>query len=92
MTKKTTVANEVASALGAVAARVENLKPKRTTAKHTKAKSAAQPIAAQAVPAMLDKEEVALEAYLYSEARGFRGGSQEEDWFRAEVEVRSRRG
>ncbi len=95
MAKKTTVVNEVASALGAAAARVENLKPKRATAKHTKARPAMQSVAtpaAHAAPAMSETEEIALVAYLYSEARGFQGGSPEEDWLRAELEVSARRG
>ncbi len=95
MAKKITVVNEVASALGAAAARVENLKPKRATAKHTKAKTIVTPVEVVATPsatAMPESEEVALVAYLYSEARGFQGGSPEEDWLRAEAEVRSRRG
>jgi Protein of unknown function (DUF2934) len=35
-------------------------------------------------------EAIALEAYLYWETRGCRGGSSEEDWLRAERELRSR--
>lgn len=33
-------------------------------------------------------EEVARLAYLHWEARGFQGGSPEEDWFRAEEELK----
>jgi hypothetical protein len=33
--------------------------------------------------------EIAVLAYLYWEARGCQGGSPEEDWFRAERELRS---
>ncbi len=62
-------------------ARAEGLKTKR----HTKAKSIATP--AQ-IPM---QDEIELVAYLYSESRGFRGGSPEEDWLRAEQEVRARR-
>ena len=35
-------------------------------------------------------DEVAVLAYSYWEARGYQGGSAEEDWFRAEEEVRKR--
>ncbi len=35
-------------------------------------------------------EEIAAVAYLYWEARGCQGGSAEEDWLRAEQELRSR--
>jgi hypothetical protein len=37
-----------------------------------------------------DREEVARLAYSYWEARGCRGGSPWEDWFRAERELRER--
>lgn len=40
---------------------------------------------------MSEQDEIALNAYLYFEARGFQGGSQEQDWLRAEQEVRGRR-
>lgn len=44
----------------------------------------------QAIP--ISQEEVAKLAYSYAEARGFQGGSPEEDWFRAEQELRRLRG
>jgi hypothetical protein len=44
----------------------------------------------QAIP--ITQEEVAKLAYSYAEARGFQGGSPEEDWFRAEQELRRLRG
>jgi hypothetical protein len=34
-------------------------------------------------------KDIAALAYSYSEARGFQGGTPEEDWFRAEQELRS---
>jgi hypothetical protein len=34
------------------------------------------------------REEIARLAFLYWEARGYQGGSPEEDWFRAEQELR----
>jgi len=37
------------------------------------------------------REDIAALAYSYWEARGFQGGSPEEDWLRAEQEMRSRR-
>ncbi len=99
MAIKKTVVSEVATALGAAAARVENLAPKRSaTSKHSKAKpapvAAALHVSAPAKvqrPEMTELQETELVAYLYSEARGFQGGSQEEDWLRAEAEVRARR-
>lgn len=42
-----------------------------------------------AEPAMTPgHEDVARLAYLYWEARGFQGGSPEEDWFRAEEQLK----
>jgi hypothetical protein len=37
------------------------------------------------------REEIAALAYSYWEARGLQGGSPEEDWARAEQELRNRR-
>lgn len=107
MAKKQTIVNEVASAIGTAAARVENLKPKRTTAaKHSKAKTAAAAASAAPVTETVetveeveiaeiaevsyDREEIAKIAYLYWEARGYQGGSPEEDWVRAEQEYKNR--
>jgi hypothetical protein len=100
--KNTTIVSEMASAAGAAVARVENLKPKRVdSAKHVKAKSVAVsaeavapagPVAPadQAAPQMSKRDEIAIVAYLYAEARGFQGGSPEENWLRAEQEVHAR--
>jgi hypothetical protein len=38
-----------------------------------------------------DKEQIALLAYRFWEARGRQGGSPEDDWFRAERAIRQRR-
>jgi hypothetical protein len=80
-------------------------KPKRaralstTTARHTTrrpAEAASISNLAGAVasngesPAGLDPGEVAHLAYAYWEARGGQGGSSEEDWRRAEQELRAR--
>jgi Protein of unknown function (DUF2934) len=46
-----------------------------------------EPAAAVAVPAESLQEAVARLAYSYAEARGFVGGSPEEDWLRAEQEL-----
>lgn len=37
---------------------------------------------------VVDREAIARLAYSYWEARGFTGGSSEEDWLRAEREIR----
>jgi len=51
----------------------------------------AAPIAAVAVPVLQPRhEEIAELAFLYWEARGYQGGSPEEDWLRAELELRTR--
>lgn len=42
-------------------------------------------------PGLVDSEEIARLAYSYWEARGFQGGSPEQDWFRAEEELRRQR-
>jgi Protein of unknown function (DUF2934) len=129
MAKKQTIASEIGSAIGAAAARAEQLisskpatkttKPtaKRTTAaKHsanstkTTAKAepvveveveeveVGQPVAEAEIPALaavaieIDSEEIAKQAYLYWEARGFQGGNSAEDWVRAEEELKQRAG
>ncbi len=38
---------------------------------------------------VIDREAISLLAYSYWEARGFTGGSPEEDWLRAERELRT---
>ena len=45
----------------------------------------AAPVAAPAVA--LSREAIAALAYSYWEARGYQGGSAEEDWLRAEQEL-----
>jgi hypothetical protein len=50
------------------------------------AKAAAGSASADLTP---DREEVVRLAHSYWEARGYQGGSAEEDWFRAERELRA---
>jgi hypothetical protein len=102
MAKKQTIASEIGSALGAVAARAEQLiasnptkkvtKPaaKRTTAaKHsTTAKKTAK--AEEPKTIVISQEAIAEQAYLYWEARGCQGGDPVSDWTRAEEELRKR--
>ena len=97
MTRKRTSDNELVGNTGAAAA--SRRKPARTRAKHSVApvESTLTP-AAELVPQEVAAivvyepgyEEVAQLAYLYWEARGCQGGSPEEDWLRAETELRSR--
>ncbi len=42
------------------------------------------------IPPQPTYEEVAKLAYSYWEARGYQGGTPEEDWLRAEEEIRAR--
>ncbi len=104
MAKKQTIASEIGSALGAVAARAEQLiasnptkkttKPvaaKRTTAaKHstTAPKKVAATKAVQEI--VISQEAIAEQAYLYWEARGCQGGDPVSDWTRAEEELKQR--
>jgi hypothetical protein len=48
-------------------------------------------LSAAGSPSEDEGEEIERLAYSYWEARGGEGGSPEEDWFRAEAEVRRRR-
>ena len=75
-------------------ARAPRASAKAVTHKHKKATIAAapaEPVAVSAAPvAEPTYEEVAKLAYSYWEARGYQGGSQQDDWFRALTELRNR--
>jgi hypothetical protein len=78
----------VSEAAGAAPART---RPKPTTPRAARPKAAAEavtaaPVATEHVPT---PEEVAALAYSYWVARGYQGGSPEEDWLRAEQELRA---
>jgi len=100
MTRKRTSENDLSLSAGASAAPVRRKTVSRTRAKHvvtpeTPSMSAATEIAAPqsvaAVPvAAPQQEDIAKLAFLYWEARGYQGGSPEEDWLRAEQELRTR--
>jgi hypothetical protein len=68
---------------------------KPATPKRAKRTVPGSPIAAaeapvtQPVPVPTSQERIASLAYSYWEARGFQGGSPEEDWLRAEQELRA---
>ena len=47
------------------------------------------PASARTTEPVIGREAVALLAYSYWEARGFTGGSPEEDWLKAERELRT---
>ena len=91
MPKKSAVENELVSTAAAPAR--ARRRPAASSKKHT----AAEPVstetktaASPAIAAEPSREEVAKLAYSYWEARGCQGGSEEEDWLRAEIELRSR--
>ncbi len=51
-----------------------------------------EPLLAEAAARVVyDHEAIAKLAYLYAEQRGFRGGSPEADWLRAEAEFRGQK-
>src|SRR4051794_9234853 len=54
--------------------------------KHTKSKKATE-VADTPAPRTVTQEDIAALAYSYWEARGYHGGSPEEDWLRAEREL-----
>ena len=50
----------------------------------------ATPVAAASTDPIISDNEIATLAFSYWEARGYQGGSPEDDWFRAECELRER--
>ena len=66
--------------------------PAAATHKRSAARTSDVPVVTPvaAAPALPTHEEIARLAYLYAEARGFAGGSPEDDWFRAERELLAR--
>ena len=99
MTRKRTSDNELVTNTGAASAPSRRKPAARPRAKHGVApvESPLTP-AAELVPQEVavasvhepTYQEVAQLAYLFWEARGCQGGSPEEDWLRAEKELRSR--
>lgn len=99
MTRKRTSDNELATGTAAASAPSRRKPAARPRAKHTVAPvespltPAADPVPQETAVAVVYEptyEEVAQLAYLYWEARGCQGGCPEEDWLRAETELRSR--
>ena len=73
------------------ATRAKSIAPKKASpgkSARVPAIAGKKPIAAGEIPVNL-REEIARLAYSYWEARGYQGGSPEEDWYRAEREIRS---
>ncbi len=91
MTRKRNTENEVVvSPAGAVSSRRKST-ARRPHVPATERETAATPsIEAPIAAYEPTHDEIALQAYLYWEQRGFQGGSPEEDWLRAEQELRAR--
>jgi hypothetical protein len=92
MTRKRNTENEVvvSPAAGAVPSRRKST-ARRPHAPVTERETPATPsVDAPTTEYEPTYEEIALQAYLYWEERGCQGGSSEEDWLRAEHELRAR--
>lgn len=85
MPRKSTNEKPIVVSAGAAAAAPARRKPTTKRAPRTAEVSAA------AVETVVEpsQEAIAKLAYSYWEARGFQGGSPEEDWLRAELELRA---
>jgi hypothetical protein len=100
--KEPVVAVEGARAAAPAKAAVKKPRAPRATAtktvthKHKKTTTAAtplEPVAAELTASFAEPthEEIARLAYSFWEARGYQGGSQEDDWLRAVAELRNNR-
>jgi Protein of unknown function (DUF2934) len=75
-----------------------NVRPKGTRKGTVSLLAAPKPAAAgdaarpDPVDVLFRNQEIARLAYSYWQARGFAGGSPEEDWYRAEAEFQKRAG
>ena len=95
MSKKRTTSSEPALTSGAPPARTRKHAPaKHSSAAAAETSSSTAPAGitatnADATPSnsAVTSDAIAKLAYSYWEARGFQGGSQEEDWLRAEQEL-----
>jgi hypothetical protein len=90
-TKRSTGSEPVVSS-GAAPARAKSTvtRKHRNSAVNERSESATAPSSAAAAPASSPKfDEIAELAYTYWEARGYQGGSSEEDWLRAEQALRA---
>jgi hypothetical protein len=87
MAKKSNTASEPVLSGAAAPARSRKHAPAKHTTPAVESSPSAEIIEADA-PA---SDEIARLAYSYWEARGYQGGSSEEDWLRAEQELRGNR-
>ena len=91
MATKRSIGPEPVVSSGAAPARAKSTvtRKHRNSAVTGRSKSAMAPSSAAAAPAPDPTfDEIAQVAYSYWEARGYQGGSSEEDWLRAEQELR----
>lgn len=84
--RSTVSRNSATSKAPSKAASVETATPKKTLTVTKKAKASPAP-KLPAAGSDAWREMVATAAYLRAEARGFIGGSSEQDWFEAEAEI-----
>jgi hypothetical protein len=75
------------AAAGAAPAKRQTTRTKRSESSTAEISSKDSTRPAKPAPTV-DREAIARLAYSYWEARGFTGGSAEEDWLRAEEEIR----
>ena len=84
--KRTTKSDAVAS--GSAPAGIR--KPRRSTAMHSAAVASTGAVTAtNTEPAPIDTDAIARLAYSFYAERGYSGGSPEEDWLRAERQLKS---
>ena len=90
--KQATATKTAAAAAPARAAKPKTTAPRVRTVKHSKTVADESPVIAAepAVPQIDHHAAISRIAYGYWESRGYQGGSQEEDWLRAEQEYRKR--
>ena len=94
MAKKQTSSSESAVPISSVPARSRARAAKHSKAEITTAGTATVPeavIAETAAEVLYDRNAIARLAYSFWEARGGAGGSESEDWLRAEKELRKQR-
>jgi len=89
-TKRSTSSEPVSSGAAPARAKSAATRKHRNSAVTERSESAIAPSFAAAAPAPDPTfDDVAQLAYSYWEARGYQGGSSEEDWLRAEQELRA---
>jgi len=94
MTRKRTSENDLVVSAGAGAAPKRRKSPVRARAKHApfsdEMSSETPSVPAAVTAGAPSRDQIAQLAYLYWESRGGQAGSSEEDWLRAEQELRLR--